>query len=382
MLRRPEVVVVGGGLIGTAVARQLARRGARVRLVTDDRPGTASGVAAGVLSPTHDADEPTRVLETRALDRWPEFAAELERAVDRTVSFDSGPTVAVAVDDHGRSRLAEAAAQRTALDRDPIPCSAACLDRLLPGRASQIHTGWLLPGEGAVDPRGLWAALRTDLARLGGEPTAGTVARLDLARDGRCRGVHLTDGTRWRADTVVWASGAWAGDDQLPFELPVRPIAGDVLRLDTGGWPRPAAPVAVYDASTTTFLVPYGSSGLAVGATARDCGLDATPGPHAVTVLRERAAAALPHAMTYPMVDLTTGFRPMTVTGRPLLGVSPVPGLVLAVGHGRNGILLAPITAELITDLVLWDDWPAWADDPAVPGPHPYRHEASRTNDT
>lgn len=354
------MIVVGGGLIGTAVARGLARRGARVRLVTDDRRGTASPVAAGMLAPVTEA-VPTELglaqLNLASLQRYGEFADQLASDTGREVGLRRVPTVSVGFDSDDAARLVDLAGVLERAGLEAVSCTGREVRRHVPLLAPQVRAGLLVPGDWSVDNRLLWQALRADAERAGVEFIADTVTMPTII-DGRCTGATLDSGPTLTGDVVVWAAGAWSGQVPLPFELPVRPVKGQVVRLHAGSQPVPDCTVRAFVRGFDIYLVPRASGEVVIGASSEDRGFETTPTAGPVHDLLRDARTVLPVTAEYEFAEVSVGFRPASASHTPILGRSPVDGLVIATGHHRNGVLLTPITAELITNLVIEDEWP------------------------
>jgi len=355
------VIVVGGGLIGTAIARGLARRGCHVRLVGDDRPGTASPVAAGMLAPVTEA-VPTELglahLNLDSLQRYATFAEQLTADTGLEIGLRKVPTVSVGFDSDDAARLADLASVLTDAGLEATSCTGREVRRHVPLLAPQVRAGLLVPGDWSVDNRLLWRALRADAELAGVERITDTVTEVVVDAD-RCTGVRLASGPELRSEVVVWAAGAWSARVPLPFELPVRPVKGQVVRLRAGSLPVPGCTVRAFVRGFDIYLVPRESGEVVVGASSEDRGFEIAPTAGPVHDLLRDARTVLPITAEYEFAEVNVGFRPASASHTPILGPTPVDGLVAATGHHRNGVLLTPITAELITDLVVDGHWPA-----------------------
>lgn len=353
------MVVVGGGLIGTAIARGIAERGARVTLVDDGRAGTASPVAAGMLAPATEI-APTEIgllqLNLASLERYPEFVEELSGATGLPVGLRRSATVSVAADTDDVARLDDLAEILAGCGLSAERCTGRQVRRRVPLLAPRIRAGLVIERDWSVDNRLLWAALRVAAEGSGVVHHHGTVTEL-VVEDGRCAGVVMADHTRLPADTVVWAAGAWAGE-VVGFDLPIRPVKGQVVRLRAHDLPIPEVTVRAFVRGFEVYLVPRESGELVIGATVEDRGFDTSATAGGVHDLLRDARTVLPITAEYEFAEVSVGFRPASADHSPILGPSPIDGLVLAVGHHRNGVLLTPITAELITDLVVDGTWP------------------------
>jgi glycine oxidase len=307
-----------------------------------------------MLSPLGESPGPGAFLRLGldSLGRWPAFAAALraESGVDVELRLDG--KLLLALDDEAAGRLRERRAWIEGEgERAEWLEGAAALARREPGAARGV-AGLLLPQEGQVDNRALARALRVAVERAGCEVREGAaVARL-LADGGCARGVRLDDGVEVAAETVVLATGAWsAGLAGLPGPVPVRPVKGQMIALE----PRARSPlVRALVETEACYVIPRGADGSVwVGATSEDVGFARGTTAEARAGLRASAARAVPGLADAREADAWDGFRPATPDGLPVLGADPgLPGLIHATGHYRNGILLTPITGELVAGVV------------------------------
>jgi glycine oxidase len=350
--RTTQVVVVGAGVIGCAVAYELARRGARVRLL--DRRDVARGAtqaSAGILAPFVEAHEGSALIELggRSLERYDEFVARVVEDSSAAVQYARNGTLEVAFD---RSSLGRLDAFGRSLAARGV--SAECLDgRAVREAEPQLHEnacgGVLVHSHGLVGARDLTAALRRAAAAHGVSFEMGiTVARITSVPNGlRVE----TPGDRIECDTVVMAAGSWSGQIKVEGEhaLPVRPVRGQLLSLS---WS--ASPLARVVWSERCYLAPWTDGTVLAGATIEDVGFDERATVAGVRELIEAASAVTPQVRDSWFQGVRVGLRPATPDHFPIIGASTrVPGLVYATGHFRSGVLLAPLTAELVADLVL-----------------------------
>jgi len=339
-----DLVVVGGGVIGLACAWRAARDGLRVCVLERGEAGRgATHAAAGILAPDLEAEPGAAALAAlgrHSLDLWPAFAAELEEATGRDVGFERSGTLLVAFD---RDELEGVDWEREVLARMGLEArrlTASECRVLEPGLAPTCAGGLLSPHEAQVDPRRLAAALVEALAAAGGELRAAADVKA-IAPDG----VVLADGSPVRGGRVLLAAGAWTGENGLaPLRLPVRPVKGQIVRLRG---PRPAERIV---RSERVYVVPRASGEVVVGATVEERGFDTTVTAGGVLELLREAYRLVPEVAELELVEVGASFRPGTPDNRPLIGPGALDGLVLATGHYRNGILLTPLTAELVAD--------------------------------
>ncbi|MFF5217142.1 glycine oxidase ThiO [Micromonospora sp. NPDC000442] len=339
--RRPDVAVVGGGPIGWAIAWRCATRGLRV-VVHDPAPGSgASHVAAGMLAPVAEAyfgERELTALLTESAGRWPGFAAELTEATGTDIGYRTEGTLMVGLtaDDLAEARRLWAYQQGLGLPVAPLRPSQ--LREREPALAPRVRGGALAATDHQVDPRRLVPALRLAAERAGAVLVAEPVRRLSDVNAGA---------------TVV---AAGCGSAALTG-LPVRPVKGQVLRLRApdGGPPGFRHVIRGYADGEHVYLVPRDSGEVVVGATVEersDLGVSAG----AVLRLLRAAVDLLPEIAEYDLVETLAGLRPGTPDNAPILG--PLPGhpdVLVATGHHRHGIVLTPVTADLITDLVTGD---------------------------
>jgi glycine oxidase len=334
------VLILGGGLMGLAVAHELARHGRAVEVLSRRRSEAAGFVAAGMLAPHAEGLSGALLqLGQRSLERVPAWVAQIE--ADSGLSCDLRPCGIVVP-------------FATAAERDVYPTAAwgealnrEGLERELPGIGPGWQAGLLFRQDGQIDNRRqLMRALERACVELGVRFQEG-VEVLELLQEGdRLRGVRVRDAAATvqtlEAATAVLCSGAWSA--QLLPQLPVFPVKGQMLSLQG---PREALQRVIFGPGT--YLVPREDGLLVVGATSeREAGFTEGLTPFGQRQLQAGIEALLPEASQWPPMERWWGFRPCTPDEGPLLGPSAVTGLWLATGHHRNGVLLAAITAELL----------------------------------
>ncbi|MGY1811150.1 glycine oxidase ThiO [Blastococcus sp. SYSU D00820] len=348
-----DVAVAGGGLIGLSVAWRAARRGLSVTVV-DDSPGTgASAAAAGMLAPVTEAgyrEEALLRLGLASLAGWPAFAAELEQAGGHPVGLRTVGTLVVGFDDDDMRELTALHAFQQELGLAAERLTPRAARRREPALTPRVRGGLLVPGDHSVDGRAVHAALLAAARAQGVTVVDDRVAEV-VVDGGRAAGLRLSGGAALEAGSVVVALGARSG--QLPGipRLPVRPVKGQILRL-AGAAGLLEGTVRALVRGRQVYLVPYAGDRLVVGATTEDRGFDATVTAGAVHDLLHDAIDVVPEVTELELTETLTRWRPGTPDNAPILGPSPVPGLVLATGHHRNGVLLTPVTAEAIAELL------------------------------
>ena len=364
-----DVAVVGGGVIGLACAWRLAQGGARVAVLERGEPGGgATRVAAGMLAPVGELTfgEPELLeLTLAAACLYPEFVAELEAATGMSAGYARLGALHVALDRDEAAQLRRVHDLQRSLGLEAEWLSTRQCRELEPGLAPSFHGGVLAAGEAAIDPRALTEVLVAACEREGVEVRTGTEVVDGIFEGERLVGVrtasrrsavqetsnHRLDG-EIEAQTVLLAGGAWSGATSwLPEEArpAVRPVKGQVVELRTrdGG---PAARQIL--ASERVYLVPRADGRLIAGATVEERGFDTAVTAGGVHELLREAYRLLPEIAEMELVDAVAGLRPGTPDNLPHVGPGAIEGLVLATGHYRNGILLAPLAARTVADLL------------------------------
>ena len=367
-----SAVVIGGGVIGLSVAWRAAQRGLAVTVI-DPAPGNgATRAAAGMLTPVTEAayaEKDLLRLGIESLRRYPDFAAELTRLTGEPTGFRQDGTMQVGYDADDMAVIGEVQALQEAFGVAAQRLTARECRAAEPLLDPAVRGGLLTAGDGSVDPRRLVGALlaaaglagvttlrqpAAEVIVTGGE--AGRAATVPSA-SGRAAGVRLADGTEVAADWVVLAAG-WesAGLAGLPPAAvpPVRPVKGQILRLRAGPQAgQLSRSVRGVVRGRSVYLVPRLDSELVIGATQEEMGADTRVTAGGVWELLRDARTLIPAITEFGFAEACAGLRPGTPDNAPVLGPSGLPGLVLATGHFRAGVLLAPITAEAVAEYLV-----------------------------
>ena len=355
----PDVVVVGGGAIGLAAAWRVAARGRTVTVV-DPAPGSgASRVAAGMLAPAGEAQFGEERLLALAMESWrryPEFVAELEALSGCETGYLECGSLFVARDVDEWAALTRDGEFRAAIGLDVVAMTSHECRALEPRLSPRIRGGLLAAGDRQIDPRRLLTALNVVCERAGVVFVRETAA---VAGSGaRTVGVTTPERGLIESDAVVLAAGCWSAlVDGLPSRAvpPVRAVKGQILRLRGRGGDLLAEHLI---RGRDVYVVPRRDGRVVVGATVEERGYDTAVTAGAVHDLLRDARELIPDIAELEIEEVDAGLRPGTPDNAPLLGWSAVDGLAFATGHHRNGILLTPVTADVVAALVCDDAVP------------------------
>jgi glycine oxidase len=362
--QRADVLVVGGGIIGLAVAWRARQGGMSVTLLERDGIGEGtSRVAAGMLAPVAEiefGESGRRVLELglRSAELWAAFAAELQDASGIDVGLMRTGTLLVARDEDEARELERQLAFRRSLGLSVERLRPSEAREREPALAPSVRLALAAPDDHSVDPRPVLAALRQACA---GEGVLlrehARVQGLELDGAGaRVTAVTLEGGERVPGGQVVLAAGAWSGQlAGLPSEalVPVRPVKGQILRLRDPGGPGLLRRVVRFEGG---YLLPRADGGYVLGATVEERGFELQPTAGGMHELLREAHELVPGVSELQVEELSVGLRPGTPDNAPAIGPGALEGLTWATGHHRNGVLLAPLTAELLAGVLAGGD--------------------------
>ncbi|MDP3719396.1 MAG: glycine oxidase ThiO [Acidobacteriota bacterium] len=368
-MNSPSVIVIGAGIVGCTIAHQLARSGAHVRVIETRQPGQgATRASAGILAPYIEGHESAvlRALGRRSLDQFDSFITGLRAGSGHNVVYQRNGTFELAFDDADVGRLTALSAMLSSggIDNKWVPPQA--FGDYEPLASGAARGALFIATHGFVGVTSVTLAAAAAAERLGATITTETGAiRIHSLAAGRV-GVESA-GVSWDADRVVLAAGSWSS--QISVEgaehVPVKPIRGQLIQLK-------AEPGALRRVmwGPTGYLVPWPDGTVLVGSTVEDVGFDERHTEAGVQSLLATAAALAPSLADAPMTAVRTGLRPRGPDDLPILGHSAVvPGLIYATAHYRNGVMLTPLTVQLVDDLVFHR-----AGDPALRDLDPARH--------
>ena len=391
---RADVAVIGGGVVGHGIAWEVQRSGRSVVLI-DDAPGAgASWAAAGMLAPVselHYQEEQLLELMLESSSRWPAFAAGVAAATGADCGYLTTPTLAVGADAADRRALMDLRAVQQANGLDVEPLTVREARRREPLLSPAIACALDTPADHQVDPRRLVAALRLALAAgASASPGLATAGAVDgfavperaaglLWEGGKVVGARLAGGGAVLAGETVVANGLQAGAlEDLPggLHLPLRPVHGDILRLAV---PRHLQPLVTSTVrgmvhGIPVYIVPRQDGSVVIGATQREDALSDAVSAGGVYQLLRDAQALVPAVAELELLECTARARPGTPDNAPLLGRVPVdpgspdggpsatvPGLIIATGFFRHGVLLTPAAAAICTELLDGKADPRWS---------------------
>ncbi|MBE8997697.1 glycine oxidase ThiO [Nostoc sp. LEGE 12447] len=359
-----EIVIIGGGVIGLAIAIELKMRGTNVTVLCRDFQAAATHAAAGMLAPDAEniTNEAMRSLCWRSRALYPDWTTKLEEITGLNTGYRACGILAPVFEEAGGQGSREQGAGSRGKGENfsplyPSHCPPAsspaywlnkeAIHQYQPGLGAEVVGGWWYPEDAQVDNKALAQVLRTAAECVGVELKDGITVEAFLQQQGQVVGVQTNVGII-RAAHYVLASGAWS-NELLP--LPVLPRKGQMLSVRLPEF-APEVPLKRILFGQNIYIVPRRDR-LIIGATSEDVGFTPNNTPDGIQKLLQAAIRLYPQLRHYPIQEFWWGFRPATPDELPILGTSHCQNLTLATGHYRNGILLTPITATLIADLIL-----------------------------
>lgn len=343
MAQTADILIMGGGAIGLAIAVELALQGASVTVLNRDFSQAAVHAAAGMLAPQAERLAPGPMLDLclRSRSLYPEWIRKLESLTGLEAGYwPCGILAPVLAEDLTSQLPVSSPETRQWQDQTTI-------HQQQPGLSPDVIGGWWFPEDAQVDNRALGQLLWTAAQELGVNLQEGLTVGAIHHHQERVTGIQTTAG-KWQAQQYILATGAWSRE-LLP--VPVMPRKGQMLSVRVpSSSKQPLQQVLFGD---HIYLVPRRECRILIGATVEDVGFAPDNNPGGIHSLLQAAIALYPPLQNFPLQELWWGFRPATPDENPILGPSPYQNLTLATGHYRNGILLAPVTAALLTDLIL-----------------------------
>lgn len=343
-----NILIVGGGAIALSTAIELTLQGAEVTVISRDFKQAATRAAAGMLAPQAEALSPSPMLELclRSRSLYPEWIRKLEALTSLNTEYWPCGILAPAFGEDIFSGSVMPSHQPTT---DSQWLDQAAIHQFQPQLSPQVIGGWWFPKDAQVNNRTLARVLWAAAGELGVNLCEGVSAKAIQHQQGRITRIKTTAGD-WQAEQYVLATGAWSG--QL-LSVPVVPRKGQMLAVQAIPTEEMVQPLQQILFGTQIYLVPRRDGQIVIGATSEDVGFAPDNTPAGVQSLLEAAIALYPPIQDFPIREFWWGFRPATPDEYPILGYGPYRNLILATGHYRNGILLAPATATLLADLIL-----------------------------
>jgi glycine oxidase len=330
-----DVIVIGGGIIGLSLSIELRRRGASVLVVERGQPGREASHAAGgmLVDCPLETSAALQPLATASARLYPEFAAEMEVESGKKVDLREQGTILFPSAEHLSS---------SCLEQMTLP---APLSELEPALAALNQPAFYLH-ERSVDPRALTVAVLQSAKRRAVDISSGEEVTAINLSDGRVAGV-ITTKTSFHASKVVNCAGAWSGEI-APYAFPTRPVKGQMLCLLS-----PSHNLLKHVIrAPEVYLIPRSDGRILVGATVEEAGFDKRTDVGTIQRLYHGAIAIVPELRNAKILEDWAGLRPGTPDALPILGLTATPGYYVATGHFRDGILLAPITAQVMADVI------------------------------
>ncbi|QBI53818.1 Hydrogen cyanide synthase subunit HcnC precursor [Streptomonospora litoralis] len=363
------MVVVGAGLIGLVTAWRAARAGLGVTVVAEQLHGSASVVAAGMLTPATEAsfgEEALMRFGILSRDRYPGFVAELEEDSGASAGYRAQGTLQVAFDTDDLTRLGHLGDLRARLGLSTERLTGRECRRLEPMLAPSVRGGYFAAEDHSVDPRSLLWALRAAAERRGAVGVRDRVRRVVVDDDGRARGIELDSGGGITAGQVVLAAGVGTPAlEGLPDGVvpPLRPVKGQLLRLrmPPGEGPIVTRTVRGLVKGSPVYLVPRDSGEIVLGATQEEQGFDTRLTAGGLWEVLRDAHELVPGVSELEIAETCVGLRPGSPDNEPLLGPTAVPGLQLAAGHFRHGVLFTPATGDAMAEALTTGALPDYA---------------------
>ncbi len=350
-----DVLIIGGGVIGLSIARELHKKGVGGITIVDRGPvgREASWAAAGMLAPNIETDSTPDFhrFGTESLELYPSFAAQLMDETGIDIELDQSGTLCLAFDENEAAQLSEIFAQQKLRNVPVDQLSSAEILDLEAAVSPAVRSGLLYPFDWQVENRKLLAALRK-FAEIYDIRIIERVDVSGLLIDGACVAGARASGIEFQAGVTILATGAWTslikiGDAEMPVS--VKPIRGQMMSFQTG-----TRQIRRVIYSPRGYIVPRADGRVLVGATVEDVGFDKSTTAEGIDSLKAAATEIVPRLIDFEIVERWAGLRPFAGDGLPVIGELPgYENVYLATAHYRNGILLAPRTAQLIAERIV-----------------------------
>lgn len=350
---KPKVLIIGGGICGLGIGWYLARAGYSTTIFERDMVGRGASWAAGGMLPPEIETEPTEkklyALSAESLNLWPEFAAQLESESGEKIHLQKNGSMMVARDADDIERLKFLCKVQQDYGLKPEFLSGYDARKLEPHLAPQIVAAIHHPNDAHVDNRACLAALQKAFVKNGGIIHEHAPVDSIIVQQNRIAGVRVS-GQDITSDIVINAAGAWAGEiGGMPENAipPVRPVKGQMIAIDT-------SKTKLIDKlvwSPDVYLIPQPGR-LLIGTSVEEMGFNTDLTAGVQMDLLTEAYRILPGIYDLPILESWAGLRPTSRDDAPILGPTEIEGLILATGHHRNGILLAPLTAQAIFSFI------------------------------
>ncbi|NJK65346.1 MAG: glycine oxidase ThiO [Microcoleus sp. CSU_2_2] len=338
-----DILIIGGGIIGFSLAVELKLRGAAVTILTGDFKQPAARAAAGMLAPQAERIPPSPMLDLCLQSRglYPGWVEQLEEITGLKTGYWRSGILAPVCENEYYEQPESSSVNSQWLDGDAIRQHQI-------GLGEEVIGGWWYPDDAQVDNRALFRTLQTASKKLGIEVIQDSA--IEIIRQGdRVFGVETT-AEKLQADRYVLATGAWS---EKLLNIPVFPRKGQMLSVCVPEDYPVTQPLQMVLFGTRIYIVPRQDGRVIIGATSENVGFTEGNTPTGMQSLLAGAIELYPELKNYPIREFWWGFRPATTDELPILGASVWENLMLATGHYRNGILLAPVTAKLLADLIL-----------------------------
>ena len=348
--RTADLVVIGGGIIGCSIAWRLAQAGLRVTVLDRGEPGgEASSAAAGMLAPVGERVEPAVFSELCVTSRglYPGFAAEIEESSGHSVGYRNDGSLLVAFDEEQEKELQEIYRRQTAHGFTLRLLTAAEILARAEGLSPQIRSGLFVPDDHWVDNERLMRALLVACQRAGVRLEAGQAVQEFHTQGDRIESVTAAGGSHFLAKTYVLAAGCWSGEVVGWNHAPLIPCLGQMMEFED------CRELPFVVRAGMHYLVPRPGLRMLLGTTAEYRGFEKAITAKGLLSILQGTLRLAPQVGECRLVRAWAGLRPDTPDHLPMLGYGEMENLVLATGHFRNGILLAPVTAEIVADLIL-----------------------------